>query len=128
MNINGPISDYHFIGCPDPRVEFGVWEMPSRPTQRFYQLAGGNMAISRNLYFETPGFDEDLIYGGVEDLLLGYHLSKLPAVSVMFNDQTQSWHIPHPPGGAHADPQKSWQIVQHKWPEFYQHYIEIGLR
>lgn len=74
----GYIWDYHFVGCPDPRVEFGVWERPNRPTRRFYQVAGGNLAISRSVYFETPGFDEDLIYGGVEELLFGYHLSKEP--------------------------------------------------
>jgi len=124
----GYIWDYHFVGCPDPRVEFGVWSKPNRLTRRFYQVAGGNLAISRSLFFETPGFDEDLIYGGVEDLLFGYHLSKLPATAVMFNDRMQSRHIPHPPAGAHTDPRKSWDMVQLKWPEFYDEYIVKGFR
>lgn len=124
----GYIEDYHFAGCPDPRLEFGVWERSNRPTRRFYQIAGGNLAISRSLYYETPGFDEDLIYGGVEDLLFGYHLSKLPGVSVLFNRNMQAWHMPHPPGGAHANPDKTWEIVRRKWPEFYDDYIVRGLR
>lgn len=124
----GYIWDYHFVGCPDPRLEFGVWESPNRLTRRFYQLAGGNMAISRNLYFQTPGFDEELIYGGVEDLLFGYHIEKIPGTSILFNRQMESWHIPHPPSGAHADPQKSWDIVRQKWPEFHQKYVIEGLR
>lgn len=125
---SGYIWDYHFQGCPDPRTEFGVWVRPDRPTHRFYQIAGGNLAIARKLFFETPGFDEDLIYGGVEDLLFGYHLSKLPGTSVMFNRSMETWHIPHPPGGAHADPVKTWEIVKRKWPEFYRDYLEWGLR
>jgi glycosyltransferase involved in cell wall biosynthesis len=124
----GYIWDYHFVGCPDPRVEFGIWERPNRQTKRFYQVAGGNMAISSQLYFETPGFDEDLIYGGVEDLLFGYHLSKLPGTRIMFNKGMESWHIPHPIGAAHADSRKSWHVVKQKWPEFYEDYIVKGLR
>jgi len=124
----GYVWDYHFIGCPDPRVEFGVWEMPDRPTNRFYQIAGGNMAMARSLYHQTPGFDEDLIYGGVEDLLFGHHLSKLPETRVVFNKKMESWHIPHPPSIAHAEPGKSWAVVQRKWPEFYDRYVVQGLR
>lgn len=124
----GYIWDYHFVGCPDPRMEFGVWENPGIKTRRFYQVAGGNLAIARSLYFESPGFDEDLIYGGVEDLLFGYHLSKLAGTSIVFNSRMQSKHIPHPPSGAHADPRSSWDIVQLKWPEFYDDYIVRGYR
>jgi hypothetical protein len=124
----GLIWDYHFPGCPDPRVEFGVWESPNRLTRRFYQVAGGNMAVSHRLFFESPGFDEDLIYGGVEDLLFGYHLSKLEGTTVVFNTEMEGRHIPHPPSAAHADPEKSWSIVERKWPEFYHQYIVQGLR
>lgn len=124
----GYIWDYHFAGCPDPRVEFGVWERPNRPTRRFYQVAGGNLAMSRALYYETGGFDEELIYGGVEDLLFGYQISKLPETSILFNRRMESWHIPHPPGGAHIDPGRSWEVVKRKWPEFYEEYIVRGLR
>jgi glycosyltransferase involved in cell wall biosynthesis len=124
----GYVSDYHFEGSPDPRERFGVWEWPDRPTRRFYQVAGGCLAIARSLYDETPGFDEDLIYGGVEDILFGYHLSKLPGTAVYFNSKMQSRHIPHPPGGAHADPAKTWEIVRQKWPEFYEDYVTRGVR
>ena len=125
---SGYIHDYYFKGCPDPRTEFGVWEMPNRPTRRFYQLAGGCMAISRELFFQTTGFDEDLIYGGVEDLLFGYHLGKLSDTQILFNRQMESWHIPHPPSGAHAEPMKSWNIVKKKYPDFYHKYVTEGLR
>jgi glycosyltransferase involved in cell wall biosynthesis len=124
----GYIQDYHFVGCPDPRSEFGVWEAPNRLTRRFYQIAGGNLAIAKSVYMRTPGFDEDLIYGGVEDLLFGYHLKCIPGVSVMFNRQMESRHIPHPPGGAHADVPRTWNIVKEKWPQFYDDYIVKGIR
>jgi glycosyltransferase involved in cell wall biosynthesis len=124
----GYIWDYHFKGCPDPRTEFGVWENPDCLTRRFYQLAGGNMAISKSLFMETEGFDEDLIYGGVEDLLFGYHISLLSTVTVFFNKEMESWHIPHPPSLAHANPQKSWDVVKIKYPDFYDQYIVRGLR
>lgn len=124
----GYIWDYHFAGCPDPRTEFGVWENPDFLTQRFYQIAGGNLAISRRLFDETPGFDEDLIYGGVEDLLFGYQISRLTNTSVYFNRQLESWHIPHPPSLAHSNPAQSWEIVKRKYPEFYEQYVVRGLR
>ena len=124
----GYIWDYHFAGCPDPRTEFGVWERPGQPTRRFYQLAGGNMAITRELFSETAGFDEDLIYGGVEDLLFGYHIGKLPNTSVVFLPGMEGRHIPHPPSPAHADPQATWAIVRRKWPDFYRDYITLGIR
>jgi GT2 family glycosyltransferase len=124
----GYIWDYHFEGCPDPRLEFGVWENPNRLTNRFYQLAGGNMAISRELYDKSPGFDEDLIYGGVEDLLYGYHLGQISNTQIMFNQEMLSWHLQTPPSGAHSNPGKTWDIVKMKWPEFYEEYITKGIR
>ena len=124
----GYIWDYHFVGCPDPRTEFGVWENPDCLTCRFYQVAGGNMAISNRLFRETEGFDEDLIYGGVEDLLFGYHFRQLYGSAVYFNRVMESWHIPHPPSLAHADPGQSWNVVRVKYPEFYEEYIVRGLR
>lgn len=124
----GYIWDYHFTGCPDPRTEFGVWDIQDGVSHRFYQLAGGNTAISRSLFFETPGFDEDLIYGGVEDLLFGYHVAQRPNTAVYFNRDMLTWHIPHPPGLAHANPQASWDVVKVKYPEFHDAYIVRGLR
>ncbi len=134
------IWDYLFEGCPDPRTEFGVWENPNLPTKRFFQVAGGSMAISKKLFLESGGFDEELVYGGVEDLLFGYQLSRLRRTAVCFNREMECRHFPHPPSIAHAmtsettwkskldHPGKSWDIVKTKYPEFYDRYIVQGLR
>jgi GT2 family glycosyltransferase len=134
------IWDYLFKGCPDPRTEFGVWENPNHLTRRFFQVAGGSMAISKNLFLESGGFDEELVYGGVEDLLFGFRLSQLPNTAVNFNREMECWHIPHDLGTAHAmtsdttwkekltHPGKSWDIVKAKFPDFYDQYIVQGLR
>jgi glycosyltransferase involved in cell wall biosynthesis len=124
----GYISDYRRPGAPDPRTEFGVWENPGVPTQRFYQLAGGNMAIAKDLFIETGGFDEDLIYGGVEDLLFGYHLSRRTRTAVRFDRRMQGSHLPHPPSLAHANVAASWEVVKVKYPDFHDSYIVNGLR
>lgn len=126
--LTGYVQDYHFVGCPDPRVEFGVWERPGRLTHRFYQLAGGNMAMTRALFAETLGFDEDLIYGGVEYLLFGYHVGKLPDTGIVFLPEMEGRHIPHPPSPAHANPQATWDVVKRKWPEFHEDYVVKGQR
>ncbi len=122
------IEGYYFEGSPDPRAEFGVWEIPNRVTSRFSQLASTCFGISRRLFMESGGFDEDIIHGGVEDLAFGYHVGTLPETGIVFNTEMQVKHIPHPPGTAHADPQASWQVVKLKCPEFYDQYIARGLR
>ena len=124
----GYIIGYYFDGSPDPRAEFGVWENPGILTRQFYQLASGNMAIARNLFEEIRGFDEDLIYGGVEDLLFGYHVGLMPATSIVFNREMEARHMPHPVGGAHLNTTHTWEIVKRKWPEFYADYIVNGSR
>jgi GT2 family glycosyltransferase len=124
----GYIFGYFFDGCPDPRTEFGVWENPELLTRRFYQVASGNMAIARDLFNETPGFDEDLIYGGVEDLLFGYHVGLIPGTAIVFNREMEVHHIPHPAGSAHLNERRTWEIVKCKWPEFYTDYFESGSR
>jgi glycosyltransferase involved in cell wall biosynthesis len=124
----GYIWDYHFPQSPDPRTEFGVWENPGTITGRFYQVAGGNMAIARSLFLETPGFDEELIDGGVEDLLFGYQVSQLPGTAICFDKAMEAWHLPHPPSLAHADVQATWDVVKLKYPDFYDQYIVRGLR
>jgi cellulose synthase/poly-beta-1,6-N-acetylglucosamine synthase-like glycosyltransferase len=124
----GYIAEYHDSGQPDPRTEFGVWENPGVPTGRFFQLAGGNMAIARDLFFETPGFDEELIDGGVEDLLFGYQLGLLPRTSIRFDRRMLGTHLPHPPSPAHANVAASWEIVRSKYPDFHRRYIVDGLR
>jgi glycosyltransferase involved in cell wall biosynthesis len=124
----GYIADYHGPGAPDPRTEFGVWENPGVATGRFLQLAGGNMAIAKDLFLETSGFDEDLIYGGVEDLLFGYQLGQLPRTSIRFDRQMLANHLPHPPSPAHANVAASWEIVKVKYPDFHRRYIVDGLR
>lgn len=122
------IWDYFFPGSIDPRTAFGVWENPTRPTRRFYQIAGSGMAVARDLFRRTPGFDESLVFGGVEDLLFGYHYGQLAGAAVLFNRNMECRHIPHAPSLAHANPEKSWDIVRHKHPEFYYEYIVQGLR
>jgi predicted O-methyltransferase YrrM len=124
----GYIWDYHHKDADDPRTEFGVWENPGSLTRRFYQVAGGNLAIAKSLFLETGGFDEDLIYGGVEDLLFGYQLSRLPHTAVRFDPRMVSWHLPHAPSLAHANVPASWNVVKAKHPEFYDQYIVKGLR
>jgi glycosyltransferase involved in cell wall biosynthesis len=124
----GYIWDYHGKGAPDPRTEFGVWDNPGMPTRRFYQLAGGNMAIAKPLFAEAGGFDEDLIHGGVEDLLFGYQLGQLPKTAIRFDTRMAAWHLPHPPSPAHANVSASWGVVKEKHPSFYDQYIVKGLR
>ncbi len=126
--LTGYIVDYFYEGSEDPRVAFGVWEVPDRPTKRFLQLAGGHMAIDRTLFFNAGGFDEDLIYGGVEDLFFGFQLSKDPDLSIVFSSKLWVRHIPHPVGAAHADPPKSYSIAAFKDPEFYKTYVVEGIR
>ncbi|WP_448207925.1 glycosyltransferase family 2 protein [Azospirillum sp. sgz302134] len=117
--LAGHVSSYYFEGSPDPRQQFGVWERPDRPTRRFYQLASGNMAISRALFLETPGFDEDLIYGELEDTLLGWHIGQLDGTSIVFSTAMAARHVPHPPGPAHADGARTREILKRKWPAFH---------
>lgn len=126
--ITGYIHDYFYKGAEDPRVAFGAWETPDRPTRRFLQLAGGHMAIDRTLFFNSGGFDEDLIYGGVEDIYFGYQLSKNPDLSIVFSSKVRVHHIPHPVGLAHAEPQLSYRVAAFKAPDFYKVYIVDGAR
>lgn len=124
----GYVSSYYYEGSPDPRVQFGVWECPDRPTRRFFQIAGGNMAISRSLFFESPGFDEDLIYGELEDILYGYHIGLLPETGVVFNSAMSTAHIPHPIAPFHAQGHRTVELIRRKWPDFHRSYIVQGLR
>ena len=124
----GYVWDYFFAGCPDPRTQFGVWEDPHHLTKRFFQVASGSLAISRDLFVESGGFDEDLTFGEVEDIQFGYQIGRLRRTAMYFNREMECRHIPHPPSLAHADPEKSWNIVKTKYPEFYDQYIVQGLR
>lgn len=123
----GYISDYYYKGSPDPRVQFGVWEQPDHLNRRFLQIAGGNMAISRLLFFESLGFDEDLIHGELEDILYGYHISKLPGTAILFNSAMAVMHTPHPIAPFHAKGLQTVELIRRKWPEFYEDYIVRGL-
>lgn len=124
----GYIWDYFFDGCPDPRTQYGVWENPDCLSRRFFQVAAGSLAISRDLFVESKGFDEALIYGEVEDLTFGYQIGCLPQTAIYFNRRMECRHLPHPPSLAHAEPEKSWNVVKTKYPDFYDQYIVQGIR
>jgi len=126
--LTGYLRDYHYMGCEDPRVAWGVWERPDTPSKRFLSIAGGNMAIHRDLFFEVGGFDEDLIYGDAEDILFGHLLGQLSGTTVVYSTGMTVYHIPHPPGLAHRDTSPSWDIISFKYPEFYKTYILEGYR
>jgi glycosyltransferase involved in cell wall biosynthesis len=122
------LEDYFYSGCPDPRVAFGVWKNPDRRTSRFFQLAGAAFIIDRKLFFDTGGFDEDLIYGEVEDTLFGYLLSLNPSTFCVFTKEVVLRHLPHEKGLAHANPSISFRVAAAKYPEFYDRYVLQGER
>lgn len=124
----GYTDSYYFESSPDPRVQFGVWEAPDRPTRRFFQLAAGNVALSRSLFWESGGFDEDLIYGELEDTVLGYKIGTRPGASIVFSSGMRARHVPHPPGPAHADGARTMAIIRRKWPDFYHDFVERSVR
>lgn len=126
--LTGYIFDYFYKGCEDPRGAFGAWENPDRKTRRFLQLAGGHMAIDRKLFFDVGGFDEDLIYGEVEDTYFGYVLSKNPDLSIVFSTKMVVRHIPHPVGLAHGEPSLSYSVSAFKSPDFFKTYVLDGKR
>ena len=126
--FTGYLHDYHYDGCDDPRVAFGVWENPNIATDRFMCLAGGNMAIHRDLFMEVGGFDDDLIYGEVEDTLFGYQLSQRPDTKIVFSTHLSVRHIPHPPGLAHREPDASWAVCARKYPEAFRQIVIEGVR
>lgn len=121
--LTGYINSYFYKGSKDPRTAWGVWQKPNRKTKRFLNLAGGHMAIDRNIFFNSGGFDEDLIYGGVEDVYFGYKLSQNYNLSIVFSTNLFVDHIPHPPGGAHARTDLTLSILKIKDPEFFKRYI-----
>lgn len=121
--ISGYIYDYFYEGCDDPRKAFGVWENPNRKCKRFLQLAGGHMVIDRNIFFNIGGFDEDLIYGEVEDTYFGYQLSQYANLSIVFSTKLWVKHVPHPVGLAHQSPSLSYSVAASKCPEFFWDYV-----
>lgn len=126
--ITGYVSDYFYEGCPDPRAAFGVWEIPDRKCKRFLQLAGGHMAISREIFFRVGGFDEDMIYGEVEDTYFGFMLSLESDLSIVFSTNVVVRHIPHPVGLAHRNPAETFRVAAFKNPDFYLSYVLNGKR
>ena len=126
--FTGYLNDYFYEGCDDPRIAFGVWERPDIPCNRFLSLAAGNMAMSRTLFEEVGGFDEDLIYGEVEDTLMGYLIGQKHDTKIVYSTKMSANHIPHPTDLAHRKPEKSWSIVAKKYPEFYQKFVIEGMR
>lgn len=126
--LTGYLRDYFYEGCEDPRTAFGVWESHDVPTGRFLHLAGGNMAIHRDLFAEVGGFDEDLIYGEVEDTLFGYLVGQLPRTQVVYSFGLTVTHIPHAVGLAHKKPITSWDVVAYKYPEAYKKIVIEGIK
>ena len=126
--LTGYLRDYFYEGCEDPRTAFGVWEKPDVATTRFLHLAGGNMAIHRDLFAEVGGFDEDLIYGEVEDTLFGYLVGQLPSTHMVYSLGLTVTHIPHAVGLAHKKPTTSWDVVAYKYPEAYKKIVIEGMK
>lgn len=126
--VTGYICDYFYEGCEDPRAAFGVWDVADRKTRRFLHLAGGHMFIDRNVFFQVGGFDEDLIYGEVEDTYFGFQLSKEVGLSIVFSTKWRVRHLPHPTGLAHGRPDLSFKVAAFKSPEFYKRYALDGER
>ncbi|SMH41567.1 glycosyltransferase family 2 protein [Azospirillum agricola] len=124
----GYVDSYYFEGSPDPRLQYGVWEAPNRPTDRFYQVISGNMAVSQELFMEVGGFDEDLVYGELEDTLFGYQVGLRSGTAVFFNTDMRAVHVPHPPGLAHANGAMTREIIRRKWPAFHADFIERATR
>jgi glycosyltransferase involved in cell wall biosynthesis len=125
----GYLVDFAFEGAPDPRAAFGVWNRPDQISSRWVHVAGSNLAISRALFDESPGFDEDLVYGGAEDILFGYQIGRLPGTGVLFNRGMEARHIPHPPSiHRQLNPDLSWEIVREKYPDFHRAYVIEGRR
>ncbi|HYD30451.1 MAG TPA: glycosyltransferase [Azospirillaceae bacterium] len=125
---SGYIWDYFYQGCEDPRTEAGVWEHPNRPTRRFFQLASGAAAMARTLFIEAGGFDEDLIYGGWEDIEFGDRVGRLPGTTILFNTGMECRHIAHPPSPRQDAPELSLEICRIKHPAFYEDYVIRGMR
>lgn len=124
--LTGYIHDYFSTGTEDPRSLYGVWENPDLPTRRLCQLSGGQFAISRDLFLMSGGFDEDLIYGGVEDIHFGYKLAKnYESAKIIFSRKYQVHHIPHENSAAHLETFKSESISCLKDTDFYNYiYLE----
>ena len=122
--ITGYLEDYFYKNYnSDPREAFGVWENPDRITKRFYHVAGGHMAIDRNIFFESGGFDEDLIYGGVEDVYYGSKLSENENLGVVYSTKMRVKHVPHKISFAHNQVNKSLTLTALKNPRFYYNFF-----
>ncbi|WP_454021047.1 glycosyltransferase family 2 protein [Azospirillum sp. Marseille-Q6669] len=124
----GYIWDYFFAGADDPREEFGVWDCPDAPSDRFLHLAAGSAAIARALFLESGGFDEDLIYGGWEDIEFGHRVGTRPGTAMVYNTGMECRHIPHPPSPRLSATDLSKEICRIKHPDFYELYFVKGMR
>ena len=118
--LTGYIHDYFFLGAEDPRTLFGVWQNPEIRTRRFYQISGGQFAISRELFLKSGGFDEDIIYGGVEDIYFGHTIEKkFKEAKIIFSKKYKVNHVPHKSSAAHLETYKSESMSCFKDTEFY---------
>lgn len=126
--LTGYVHDYHFPDAPDPRLEFGVWDVPDTPVRRFLHLASGSAAIPRSLFLEAGGFDEDLIYGGWEDMEFGHRVGMLPGTAMIYALGMECRHVWHPPSPRLDATDVSREICRIKHPEFYDLYFVQGMR
>ena len=119
--ISGYIQDYDYIGAPDPRTAFGIWEKPNRRCKRFIHIAGGHLTISTDKFFEVGGYDEDLIYGGVEDAILGFEIGERFSsnTDVVYSSNIVVKHIPHQTSSAHLNISMSTAIATFRNPNFF---------
>ena len=81
------------------------------------------MAIHRSLFFDLGGFDEDLVYGEVEDTLFGYLCGQRDDTAIVFSTESRCRHQPHPVGDAHGKPKNSYYVAASKQPEFFKEFV-----
>ena len=81
------------------------------------------MAIDRNIFFKSGGFDEDLIYGGIEDTCYGSKLSEDENIGVVYSTKMRVKHIPHKISFAHNQVNKTLTLTALKNPRFYYNFF-----
>lgn len=81
----------HLHSHPDKRHEIHA---PHRKILPWYFFLTGNASVSRNVFEKTGGFDESFQGYGMEDLELGYRISKA-GIPIVYNRKAINYHL-HP--------------------------------